>query len=198
MYNQIAEQIINFVSNNVFKMIVCPLLIKRSYVYRIQFRALGQKLPGSKKGSLEREEIFAKREDSFSRHLELQSPEGNKGRTLPYTDVVSHTNTHTHTYTYTHIYRIQIYYTQTSLATSFQPFFSCRTLRRLSNRQLQHQQPVLKTFQVAPNSFFKISKERVRSDLRRLKNRLLESGSVFSTPRANRNFLCVQWLMRFT
>ena len=33
--------------------------------------------------------------------------------------------------------------------------------------------PVLKTFQPAPNSFFKIGKERVRSDLRRLKNRRL-------------------------
>ena len=33
------------------------------------------------------------------------------------------------------------------------------------------QKPVLKTFKVAPNSFFKYSKERVRFDLRRLKNR---------------------------
>ena len=33
----------------------------------------------------------------------------------------------------------------------------------------QHLEPVLKTFKVAPNSFFNISKERVRSDLRRLK-----------------------------
>ena len=33
---------------------------------------------------------------------------------------------------------------------------------------------VLKTFYVGPNSFFKISKERVRSDIKRLKNQLLE------------------------
>ena len=34
--------------------------------------------------------------------------------------------------------------------------------------------PDLETSKVAPNSFFKISKERVRSDLKRLKNRLLK------------------------
>ena len=43
--------------------------------------------------------------------------------------------------------------------------------------RLAYQKPVLKTFYVAPNSFFKISKERVRSDLRRLKNRLQDTRS---------------------
>ena len=40
------------------------------------------------------------------------------------------------------------------------------------------QESVLKTCLVAPNSFFKISKERVRSDLRRLKNRLQERATT--------------------
>ena len=45
---------------------------------------------------------------------------------------------------------------------------------RLLNKyftQLNNLKPVLKTSKVAPNQFFKISKEPVRSDLRRLKNR---------------------------
>ena len=39
------------------------------------------------------------------------------------------------------------------------------------------QKPVLKTFRVRPNSFFKQSKERVRCDLKRLKNRLQAAAS---------------------
>ena len=39
-------------------------------------------------------------------------------------------------------------------------------------RSETNQKPVLKTSSVGPNSLFKIRKERVRSDLKRLKNRL--------------------------
>ena len=55
----------------------------------------------------------------------------------------------------------------------------------------EHQlERVLKTFSVALNSFFKLSEERVRYDLRRLKNQLLESYS-------EKKFVCSYFVLFF-
>ena len=48
----------------------------------------------------------------------------------------------------------------------------------------QAAEAVLKTFQIAPNSLFKLSKERVWSDLKCLKNRFLRRWNTFACPQS--------------
>ena len=43
------------------------------------------------------------------------------------------------------------------------------------------QEPVLKTFKVVPNSFLTLLKEQVRSDIRRLKNQLLQPSVLLDS-----------------